>query len=73
VRLDPPRGRSADDMVSSSSGSRSEAPDEPFWKGVRRLEAVGGRLELDFHEPHDPKLRRSGDVEVACHLFNPPA
>jgi peptide/nickel transport system ATP-binding protein len=73
VRLDPPRGRTADEMRELLERLRNEAPDDPFWKGVRRLEAVGGRLELDFHEPHDPKLERSGDVEVACHLFNPPA
>jgi peptide/nickel transport system ATP-binding protein len=73
VRHDPPRGRTADDMRELLERIASEAPNEPFWKGVRRLEAVGGRLELDFHEPHDPKLDRSGDVEVACHLFNPPA
>jgi peptide/nickel transport system ATP-binding protein len=73
VRLAPPRGHTAEEMLGLLHRIRDEDPEEPFWKGVRRLEAVDGRLELDFHDPHDPALGRSGDVEVACHLFNPPA
>jgi peptide/nickel transport system ATP-binding protein len=72
VRLSPPRGRNAEEMLAVLKRIQADAPDEPFWKGVQRLEATGGRLELDFHEPHDPLLLPSGDVEVACHLFNPP-
>ncbi len=73
ARLTPPRGRTAAEMLAVLERIRTEDPDEPFWKGVRRLEAVDGRLELDFHEPHDPTLGQSGDVEVACHLYNAPA
>ncbi|HLX32003.1 MAG TPA: ABC transporter ATP-binding protein [Gaiellaceae bacterium] len=73
VRLAAPRGRSADEMLAVLRTIRAEVPDEPFWKGVRRLEVVDGRLELDFHEPHDPQLGQSGQVKVACHLFNTPA
>ena len=72
VRLTPPRGHRAEDMLAVLQRIRAEAPDEPFWKGVERLEAVGGRLELEFHEPHDPLLLPSGAVDVACHLFTPP-
>jgi peptide/nickel transport system ATP-binding protein len=73
VRLAPPRGRTVEEMLGVLQRIRDEEPDEPFWKGVRRLETVDGRIELDFHDPHDPVLGLSGDVEVACHLFNPPA
>jgi peptide/nickel transport system ATP-binding protein len=73
VRLDPPRGRKAEDVLALLERIRNETPDERFWKGVRRLEVVGGRVELDFHEPRDPKLLPAGTVEVACHAVNPPA
>jgi peptide/nickel transport system ATP-binding protein len=69
VRLRAPGGRSADDMLALLERIRAEAPDEPFWKGVRRLEAVDGRLELDFNEPQEPQLVHSGDVDVECHLY----
>jgi oligopeptide/dipeptide ABC transporter ATP-binding protein len=69
VRLPPPRGRTAEETVALLERIRGEAPDEPFWRGVRRLEAVGGRLELDFQESEVPLLAPSGDVEVECHLY----
>jgi peptide/nickel transport system ATP-binding protein len=51
---------------------RADQPDEPLWKGVERLKAENGRVRLDFHLPHEPQLAAEGDVEVACHLYNPP-
>ncbi|HZD87693.1 MAG TPA: ABC transporter ATP-binding protein [Gaiellaceae bacterium] len=69
VRLPAPRGRSAEEMVAVLERIRSEAPDEPFWRGVRRLEAAGGRLELDFHDAQAPALAPAADVEVECHLY----
>ena len=69
VRLPASRGRSANEMAALLERIRGEAPDEPFWRGVRRIEAVDGRLELDFHEPEAPLLAPSGEVEVECHLY----
>ena len=48
---------------------RAENPDEPFWRGVRRLGQAGGHVELDFHEPQAPGLVPAGDVQVECHLY----
>ncbi len=69
VRLAAPRGRSAEEMLALLERIRREASDEPFWRGVRRLEAVDGHLELDFHEPQSPQLAASGGVAVECHLY----
>jgi peptide/nickel transport system ATP-binding protein len=44
---------------------RAETPDEPFWKGVRKLDS-----EVEFHEPVEPRLLPVGDVEVECHLYD---
>ena len=59
-------------MLAALQRIREENPEEPFWKGVRRLEVKNGALMLEFHEPHDPALFSSADVEVACHLYNAP-
>ncbi len=72
VRLHAPRGRRAEDMVALLQRIRAEDPDEPFWRGVRRLEAVGDRLELDFHDPRAPELTLVGKVDVECHLYGVP-
>jgi peptide/nickel transport system ATP-binding protein len=69
VRLPAPRGRGAGEVLALLERIREEMPDEPFWRGVRRLEAVGGHVELDFHEPQTPRLVRDGRVDVECHLF----
>jgi peptide/nickel transport system ATP-binding protein len=72
ARLAPARGRTADELLAALQRIKAEMPDEPFWKGVRRLESAGGRVELEFHEPHDPSLAPAGEVEVACHLYKSP-
>ncbi len=70
VRLARSRGHSAEEMVALLERIRSESPDEPFWRGVRRLEAGGGRLELDFHEPLTPRLAPADGVQVECNLYD---
>ena len=73
VRLTPPRGVAAEETVALLEQMRATEPDEPLWKGVERLGAESGRMRLDFRLPHDPQLQTAGDVEVACHLYHPPA
>jgi len=50
--------------------TRAGDPDEPFWRGVHRLETRDGAVEIDWHEPVDPRLLPVGDVEVECHLYD---
>jgi peptide/nickel transport system ATP-binding protein len=69
VRLPAPRGRRAEDVVALLQRIRAEDPEEPFWRGIERLEAVGSRTEIDFHAPVEPRLEPVGEVEVACHLY----
>jgi hypothetical protein len=48
---------------------RSEKPDEPFWRGVDRVDDDGSGVRVQFHPGEDPALRSSGGVEVACLLY----
>ena len=50
--------------------TREADPAEPFWTGVRRIEAVDGHVEVDWHDPVEPRLRPAGPVEVECHLYD---
>jgi oligopeptide/dipeptide ABC transporter ATP-binding protein len=70
VRLPAPRGRPPQELVSLLERIRAEDPQEPFWRGVERLEASGTHVALDFHAPHEPRLEPVGDVSVACHLYD---
>jgi len=73
VRWTPPRGVTADETVALLEQMRATGPDERLWQGVERLDSENGRVRLDFHLPYDPQLQPAGDVEVACHLYHPPA
>jgi oligopeptide/dipeptide ABC transporter ATP-binding protein len=65
------RGRDAGELLALLESVRDEDPEEPFWRGVRRLAAAEGRVEVEFHEPRTPRLLAHGDVEVECHLYDP--
>jgi peptide/nickel transport system ATP-binding protein len=72
VRFSPPRGRQPAELVALLNRIRAEDPEEPFWRGIERLEADGTRLRLDFHAPVEPQLEPAGEVDVACHLYDAP-
>jgi peptide/nickel transport system ATP-binding protein len=67
--LPAPRGRQPQEIAALLERVRDQDREEPFWRGVERLEASGGRVALDFHTPRDPRLQRVGEVDVACHLY----
>jgi oligopeptide/dipeptide ABC transporter ATP-binding protein len=48
---------------------RAADPEEPFWKGVQRMHADTGGVEIEWHEWREPTLVPSGPVEVECHLY----
>jgi len=72
VRMSAPRGRQPEEVVALLERIRAEDPQEPFWRGVKRLEASGTHVALDFQLPKDPRLQPVDDVSVACHLYGVP-
>jgi oligopeptide/dipeptide ABC transporter ATP-binding protein len=58
------------DLRSLLERARAADPAEPFWTGVRRIAAENGALEVDWHEPVEPRLLPAGRVEVECHLYD---
>jgi oligopeptide/dipeptide ABC transporter ATP-binding protein len=67
------RGHTGQDVSEVLDTIHTDDPAEPFWQGVRERRAVGTGVEIDFHEGEDPALRPAGNVQVACHLYPPPA
>jgi len=49
---------------------RSDAPDDPFWKGVAGTEVESGGVRVRFHEPRDPRDLDVAGSRVQCHLFD---
>jgi oligopeptide/dipeptide ABC transporter ATP-binding protein len=69
IVLRPTSGNSTDDIDRLLSRIRTEDPDEPLWRGVESTEVTADGVVVRFHPGSDPKLRRAGGVDVACHLF----
>jgi oligopeptide/dipeptide ABC transporter ATP-binding protein len=66
----PTRGARGANLLALFERMRQEDPDEPFWTGVRRLSATDHRVEIEWHDPVDPRLLPAGAVEVECHLYD---
>jgi peptide/nickel transport system ATP-binding protein len=49
---------------------RAESPEDPFWKGVKRIERTEGHVEVEFNESLDPRPLPAGAVQVECHLYD---
>ena len=63
------QGHTGADVQRVLDAIESDDPSEPFWKGVHARRVTDSGVEVDFQEGEDPKLRPSGGVEVACHLY----
>ncbi|MGH3507507.1 MAG: ABC transporter ATP-binding protein [Nocardioidaceae bacterium] len=67
--LRPAGSASTQDLHALLDEARSEDPEGRFWTGVADISEEGTGLEVSFHPGEEPELRRSGEVEVACHLY----
>ena len=70
ARLKAGRGRSGSDLLSLLERVRAEDPGEPFWTGVRSMEAGDGYVDVQWHEPVAPRPLPEGEVTVECHLYD---
>ena len=62
-------GKDSQGVVELLDRIRAEDPAEPFWSGVRSVEAMASRVDVEFIEGTDPHLRAAGGVQVACVLY----
>jgi oligopeptide/dipeptide ABC transporter ATP-binding protein len=69
LRLPARNGAAAGDLLAVLERVRAGDPDEPFWKGVRAMRASGDAVEIEWNEAREPRLVKSGPVEVECHLY----
>jgi peptide/nickel transport system ATP-binding protein len=73
VRLAGRRGSPGSGLRQLLDALRAADPGEPFWKGVREIRGEDDGVEIEWHEPLEPRLLPSGDVQVECHLYDPDA
>jgi len=69
AQLTPGKDRSVDDVEHLLRAMRADDPEEPLWRGVRDEHSTTDGVRVDFYDGEDPRLRRAGGVDVACHLY----
>ncbi|MDH4102691.1 MAG: ABC transporter ATP-binding protein [Thermoleophilia bacterium] len=69
-RLAAGSGREGGDVLTLLETIRRETPDEPFWKGVRKLTAADRYVEVELFTPLVPRLLPLGSSQVECHLYD---
>ena len=80
--LDDPRPEARVSAAGGCSGAevrdvlerlRADAPEDPFWTGVREIETGPQEVVVHFHEPLVPREVMAGQAQVLCHLHDPDA
>jgi peptide/nickel transport system ATP-binding protein len=69
ARLRARSGRGAD-VLGLLEAEKAENLAEPFWRGVKRMSATDDRVEVELHEPIEPRPIDQGTVKVECHLYD---
>jgi oligopeptide/dipeptide ABC transporter ATP-binding protein len=69
-RLDARGGRSSAEIAALLERIREDDPEEPFWRGVRRISANDGYVGIELNEPYAPRLLPVSGVQVECNLYD---
>jgi oligopeptide/dipeptide ABC transporter ATP-binding protein len=69
VRIAAHGGATGGDLHAILERVRKADPGEPFWKGVQTITPDADGVEIEWNEWREPRLVRSGPVEVECHLY----
>jgi oligopeptide/dipeptide ABC transporter ATP-binding protein len=70
VRLTPSKEGTSADVLALLKAAQDDDAAEPFWRGVRDISEADGHIEIEWHEPLEPRLLGLGSAKVECHLYD---
>ena len=70
ARIEPASGHSPVEVADIIERLRTDAPDDPFWKGVAAIEAEDAAVSIRFHERLEPRDVQAGESRLQCHLYD---
>ncbi|MDI2131572.1 ABC transporter ATP-binding protein [Yinghuangia seranimata] len=74
LSLTPGRGHEAAAIISLLDRVREKTAEDPFWRGVKTIEARDGKAHVEFAEGTDPRLKlvsnTTAPIQAACHLVD---
>jgi oligopeptide/dipeptide ABC transporter ATP-binding protein len=71
--IEPASGHSAREVLEIIERLRTDAPDDPFWKGVADIGERDGAASIRFRDGLEPRDVESGNSRLQCHLYDPEA
>jgi oligopeptide/dipeptide ABC transporter ATP-binding protein len=70
ARLEAGNGHGGQNALEVLERMRSEAPDDPFWRGVAETRAEVRHAVVRFHEGLVPRDVEVGSTRLQCHLYD---
>jgi hypothetical protein len=69
-RLKAAHGATGEEVAEIVARLRTDAPDDPFWKGVAGIDVDAGGVAVRFNDWLDPRDVESGGARLQCHLYD---
>ena len=70
ARIEPASGHTSAEVAEIIERMRTDAPDDPFWKGVAAVDTANDGVSIRFHEGLEPRDVQDGPSRLQCHLYD---
>jgi hypothetical protein len=70
ARIEPASGHNPAEVAAIIERLRTDAPDDPFWKGVAAVETGDDAVSIRFREGLEPRDVEAGHARLQCHLYD---
>jgi peptide/nickel transport system ATP-binding protein len=70
ARIEPASGHTPAEVAEIIDRLRTDAPDDPFWKGVSAINTEDSAVSIRFHEGLEPRDVQAGKSRLQCHLYD---
>jgi oligopeptide/dipeptide ABC transporter ATP-binding protein len=70
ARIEPASGHTPAEVAEIIERLRTEAPEDPFWKGVAGIDTEDSAVAIRFHEGLEPRDVQAGGARLQCHLYD---
>jgi peptide/nickel transport system ATP-binding protein len=70
ARIEPASGHTTAEVAEIIERLRTDAPEDPFWKGVAAIDTEGSAVSIRFHEGLEPRDVQEGPSRLQCHLYD---
>ncbi|MGH7682632.1 MAG: oligopeptide/dipeptide ABC transporter ATP-binding protein, partial [Candidatus Eiseniibacteriota bacterium] len=70
ARIEPASGHTPVEVAEIIERLRTDAPEDPFWKGVAAIHTDGSAVAVRFHEALKPRDVQEGPSRLQCHLYD---